>query len=558
MTIVGRSLFSRDRFVEIPGGVEIWPGLYSSLRPTQSKALWNVDTSFTAFYAAQPGVKFLQEVFRRDVRDFQRGFSDSDRIKFERALRNLKVKTTHGDKVRKYRVNGLTRTAADRTMFESDGNKVSVADYFSSKYGVALKYPYLPCLHVGNPAKNIYIPLEFVQVVEGQKYIKKLNEEQTAEMIKVAARKPHDRFDLIKNGVSQLQNAQSEYLSSFGIQLDNRFVQIEARMLNPPTVYYGAQSREPQIVPDNGAWNMKDKQAEAGATITSWAVVNFAGDRDVPRPALQNFIRELVSTAGNTGMKVTVNNPPSVAGRTQGPGIEQSIRQACEEAQRASGHPAQIILCVMPRGSTTALYAEIKRIGETVIGIPTQCMLHKHVGKANRQYCANLLLKINSKLGGINQSLRNQMPFISEKPTIVFGADVTHPGIGEKFKPSIAAVVASVDPKLGKYASCIAVQGPREEMIVTLREISKKLLIAFYQATKCKPQRILFYRDGVSEGQFEIVQELEIAALKQACADLDANYKPTITFVIVQKRHNVRFLPGDRRDADRSGNIRPG
>jgi hypothetical protein len=43
-----------------------------------------------------------------------------------------------------------------------------------------------------------------------------------------------------------------------------------------------------------------------------------------------------------------------------------------------------------------------------------------------------------------------------------------------------------------------------------------------------------------------------------ACESLEVGYKPTITFVIVQKRHHARFFPLDRRDADRTGNCLPG
>ncbi|MCE8166464.1 MAG: hypothetical protein I3270_02350 [Candidatus Moeniiplasma glomeromycotorum] len=41
-----------------------------------------------------------------------------------------------------------------------------------------------------------------------------------------------------------------------------------------------------------------------------------------------------------------------------------------------------------------------------------------------------------------------------------------------------------------------------------------------------------------------------------ACHSLEANYKPTITFVVVQKRHHTRFFP--IQGADRTGNCFPG
>jgi hypothetical protein len=54
---------------------------------------------------------------------------------------------------------------------------------------------------------------------------------------------------------------------------------------------------------------------------------------------------------------------------------------------------------------TTPLYAEIKRVSDTVLGIPTQCILGKHTRRPSKQYCANVSLKINAKLGGVNAEL---------------------------------------------------------------------------------------------------------------------------------------------------------
>jgi eukaryotic translation initiation factor 2C len=47
----------------------------------------------------------------------------------------------------------------------------------------------------------------------------------------------------------------------------------------------------------------------------------------------------------------------------------------------------------------------------------------------------------------------------------------------------------------------------------------------------------------------------------QACASLEPNYQPPVTFVVVQKRHHTRLFANnhsDHRTVDRSGNILPG
>lgn len=69
---------------------------------------------------------------------------------------------------------------------DEDGNerRMTVADYFSERYS-ELKYPKLPCVHVGPITRNIYFPLEVCMLDTPQKYNKKLNEKQTSAIIRV-------------------------------------------------------------------------------------------------------------------------------------------------------------------------------------------------------------------------------------------------------------------------------------------------------------------------------------------------------------------------------------
>ncbi len=85
--------------------------------------------------------------------------------------------------------------------------------------------------------------------------------------------------------------------------------------------------------------------------------------------------------------------------------------------------------------------AEVKRVGDTLLGLATQCVQAKNVNKTSAQTLSNLCLKINVKLGGVNSILLpNIRPRIFNEPVIFFGADVTHPPAGDNRKPSIAAV----------------------------------------------------------------------------------------------------------------------
>ena len=54
------------------------------------------------------------------------------------------------------------------------------------------------------------------------------------------------------------------------------------------------------------------------------------------------------------------------------------------------------------------------------------------------------------------------------EPVIFLGADVTHPPAGDNKKPSIAAVVGSMDAHPSRYAATVRVQQHRQEIIQEL------------------------------------------------------------------------------------------
>jgi len=135
---------------------------------------------------------------------------------------------------------------------------------------------------------------------------------------------------------------------------------------------------------------------------------------------------------------------------------------------------------------------------------------------------------------------------------------VTHPAPGSSSNQSIAALVGSMDAQCSRYSASIRVQKGRQEIIQDLAGMVVELLKTFYQTCGAKPDRIVLYRDGVSEAQFQDVLRNEIDALRRACSALESSYCPTITYIVVQKRHHARFFPIRKEDSDRSGNILPG
>uniref|UniRef100_A0ACD5X752 Uncharacterized protein n=1 Tax=Avena sativa TaxID=4498 RepID=A0ACD5X752_AVESA len=561
---ISRSFFSRSfgHGGPLDNGVECWRGYYQSLRPTQMGLSLNIDISATSFYKAQPVMDFAVEYL--NMRDTSR-LSDQDRIKLKRALRGVRVVATHRtDKKIRYKITGITAAPLKDLTFDQDGTRTSVVQYFKNQYNYSLKYTNWPCLQAGNDSKPIYLPVEVCSIVEGQRYSRKLNERQVTGILKMTCERPPQREKSILDIVNRNNYDNDQYSKEFGMKVTNQLALVDARVLPPPRLKYHDSGRDKVCDPSVGQWNMFNKKFVNGGCINNWACLTFAS-RLHPKD-IGMFCSDLARMCNSVGME----------------SVESAIRNIHRNsaqvlAQQGPGKQLELLIIILP--DISGSYGRIKRLCETELGVITQCCLPKNLQKGGKQYLENLSMKINVKVGGRNMVLENalykRIPLLTDVPTIIFGADVTHPSPGEDASPSIAAVVASMDwPEVTKYKCLVSSQGPRQEIIADLYTETKdpqkglvtggmirELLVSFYKATRCKPSRIIFYRDGVSEGQFSQVLLYEMDAIRKACATLQEGYLPPVTFVVVQKRHHTRIFPenhGARGLTDRSGNILPG
>ncbi|XP_018496698.1 protein argonaute-2 [Galendromus occidentalis] len=559
-TPVGRSFFSSPEgyFHPLGGGREVWFGFHQSVRPSQWKMMLNIDVSATAFYKAQPVIDFMCEILDlRDATEQRRVLTDSQRVKFTKEIKGLKIEITHcGSMRRKYRVCNVTRRPAQLQSFPlqlDNGQTVecTVAKYFLDKYKMKLRYPHFPCLQVGQEHKHTYLPLEVCNVVAGQRCIKKLTDLQTSTMIKATARSAPDREREINNLVRKADFNRDPYVQEFGLSIAHTMMEVRGRVLPPPKLQYGGRTKM-QAIPSCGVWDMRGKQFHTGVEIRIWAIACFAPQRGCREDCLRSFTQQLQKISSDAGMPII--GQPCFCKYATGPDqVEPMFRYL-----KSTFQGLQLVVVVLP--GKTPVYAEVKRVGDTVLGMATQCVQAKNVMKTSPQTLSNLCLKINVKLGGINSILLPSIrPKVFNEPVIFFGCDVTHPPAGDTKKPSIAAVVGSMDAHPSRYAATVRVQQHRQEIVEDLSSMVRELLIQFYRSTRFKPNRIIFYRDGVSEGQFHQVLQHELIAIRTACLKLEIDYKPGITLIVVQKRHHTRLFCADRKEQmGKSGNIPAG
>ncbi|KAG6769728.1 hypothetical protein POTOM_025389 [Populus tomentosa] len=559
-TIVGRSFFTADLGgqTEIGNGIECWKGFYQSLRPTQMGMSLNIDVSVAAFYEPILAVDFVAKLLNLGdpTRAATRPLSDSDRAKLKKALRGVRVKVTHGEQKR-YKITGISPSATNQLRFAAeDGKQKSVVQYFLEKYNIRLRFASWPALQSGNDSRPIFLPMECCKIIEGQRYSKKLNEKQVTALLREACRRPVEREHSIEQIVHFNDVEQDDLAKEFGISVIKELTCIDARVLPPPVLKYHDLGKARTVRPRVGQWNMINAKLFNGATVNFWMCVNFSS---LGEQMAASFCRALVGMCNNKGM--VINPAPVFPIRSGHPNqLEKTLAEVhsmCNNERKQ----LQILIIILP--DVSGSYGTIKRVCETELGIVSQCCQPKQARKCSPQYLENVALKINVKAGGRNtvleDALNRRIPLLSDTPTIIFGADVTHPQPGEDSSPSIAAVVASMDwPEVTTYRGLVSAQKHRQEIIQDSAGMIRELMIAFRRTTNQKPSRIIFYRDGVSEGQFSQVLLYEMDAIRKACASLEPNYLPPVTFIVVQKRHHTRLFPTNPNQTDKSGNILPG
>ncbi|KAI8084471.1 PAZ domain-containing protein [Halteromyces radiatus] len=286
---VGRSFFTPQDKCPLPNGAEVWQGFHQSARPTKGKMMVNVDVSATAFYESGPLHEMLPKLLdRRSLDDLRRGIPDRERIKVEKILKNLKIVVVHrgAEKRLKYKINKLTPTSAENTVFKDDtGNEVTVAQHFQNTYNRHLAFPFLPCIVV---KKNTFLPMEVCEVVSGQCPVETPSDYQKGEMIKFTWNTPNVRANLINQGFNVLDYKDDPYNQQFGVSVKPDMTMVNARVLPAPKISYHASA---SFTPVGGTWSLRGKKVANGATLESWSVVNFASS--INDGSVRFFIREL-------------------------------------------------------------------------------------------------------------------------------------------------------------------------------------------------------------------------------------------------------------------------
>lgn len=572
---------------DLTSGLQALRGYFTSVRTSVNRILVNVNVATGAFYKAGPLLDLLMEIGGppQNPEQHRRLVAFVRKLRIEtnyiRETKDGKVVMNKGHPVTKRRVHTITDLSpigkgADSTTFQftdpaGKTSTLSIAQFFEKTHNVKLTKPKAPLVNYGTKQDPKWIPSELCSVVGGQLARRLLLGDQTRKMIEFAARRPFENAEsIVNNGlqVTKIVAGQNAHLTKFGINVNTNLLTVNGRILQPPTLRYRQQSCRP----NNGAWNLDTRQLgnqpfRISKPLGAWSCLVIAGGRPIEnlRGHLESFRKTLDTYGMKPGPVPTPVFLDSIAfADIQNKRVDKIKNEISGKLRNSFKEKPKFLFILLPSDSPV-LYDCIKLVCDVQLGISNICSIAAKFTKEKGQiqYFANVAMKFNQKLGGINHTINLDELKPLDATTIVVGIDVTHPSPGSSEEsPSIAGIVASVDSNFAQYPASMRTQKGKQEMVTDLQEMVEERFRLWQKRNGGRlPTKVIVYRDGVSEGQYPIVMRDEYPHFVDAFNKLyGAEPKhPKMSLIVVGKRHHTRFYPTDENGTDgKTGNPKPG
>ncbi|KAF1972556.1 Piwi-domain-containing protein [Bimuria novae-zelandiae CBS 107.79] len=455
------------------------------------------------------------------------------------------------------------KDAKDNFIYE--GPHLSVIDHLRTVFGRSIDSN-LKAINVGKQNDPVWYPQEFLRIVPFQAYTKQVPEHLTAAMVNEACRNPAESRVLIETeGLRSLGFVQGSNASAFNLR-NNVPLKLSSTMLTVPYQNLGF----PEVLYNKPAmrassWKLRPDIRFFNTNARAFKYMFFRmSDVDGSSPGFYDKL--LKGQFARCGLQVAQaqNANPSYDAKVTSVDLKANLKKAKDRG-------VNLVILIL-RQSDRTLYRELKNLAERTFGLQSVCIVERLDKRDNffGQYMQNISMKVNLKLGGVNHTALRPNERLSH--TMILGADLSHPSTG-----SIAAVVGSVDPAGGKCLGSVRLQPLQgkdgeisdHEIIYTLEGMVYERLLHWNKFnpsnTSKLPDKIIYYRDGVSSGHYSKVKDIEIVAINRAYAKARTALKlPAkalqLTAIIVTKRHHTRFyvLPGQPGDRWGNGNTLSG
>uniref|UniRef100_A0A087Y2F3 Piwi-like protein 2 n=1 Tax=Poecilia formosa TaxID=48698 RepID=A0A087Y2F3_POEFO len=500
--------------------LQVWPGYATAIKRTDGGLYLSVEVTHKVLQNDSV-LDLMNMLYRQSKENFQDVCT--------KELVGAIVITRYNN--RTYRIDSIEWNKSPNDTFTlMDGTKTTFLEYYSKNYGITIKEMNQPLLlhrpkERSKPGGKQIITGEILLVPE-LSFLTGIPEKMRKDMramkeltnhINVSSEQHTNSIKQLLKNISSNPESVKE-LSRWGLEIGSDILIIQGRTLPLETICLqtscfatGADvSWSREVVRDTSI---------SSVPLNIWAI--FYPSRCADQA------EELVSTFKKVAGPIGVRMARPIRVELRDERTETYVKSI--HSHLTSEPNLQLVVCIMV-GNRDDLYSAIKKLCCVKSPIPSQAINVRTISQQMKlkSVAQKILLQVNSKLGGelwtVNIPLKNLM---------VVGVDVHHDT--SKSHQSVMGFVASVNSSLTRWYSRVTFQTPTEELIHGFRVCLLAALQKYHEINHNLPEKIVVYRDGVSDGQLKMVEQYEIPQLIK-CFETFPRYEPKLVFIVVQKR----------------------
>lgn len=374
-------------------------------------------------------------------------------------------------------------------------------------------------------------------------------------------------------------------LQSFGAQILPTPLTVQAVEVPAPMIIYkDFQGRDQQAMVNRQTanWHMPQRAKFLDPARPFKCLILYNSDWLTPEQRgsiggkVENVRKQLQSLpARGTGLSITVTGTEDLGGR-YGKKVSavEAIRMKLETLKNLPANEKPVVIYIDQ--STSPTHGVLK-LQERLCEVVTQQLA---IDKSLKSFLGgdtltNYLLKLNQKRGGMNHRVQPDSMIThlygEKSNTLIISYDVCHSSgkvyVKGEFcdEPSCVGFAYNSTKSQEKFIGDFAYQSSRHERVdqQILKEKTKDILNKYGISHNKAPSSIIILRDGVSEGQHQMVYDDEFPSIEQAVTEfVDEKNKffkekkmnivvtqPSIALLVITKRHANRLYERNEQGA---------
>jgi len=531
-----KNIFSQMGFIELGQNKKFYDPKRTEKVETGGHKFVVMKGYKTAFEIYEGGLKLMIDYSTRIVREyslweevlFYRNQNYSDLSIIENFIKGRSVLTIYGSQ-RIYRVDDVLQNGRINNPFPNPEFK-DYADYFAKRYKVTLrnKDQFLLVHHkkiIDRDAKGNETNVRIEKIILIPELVRAtgLTDEMRSDfriMKDIGVHTilpPSQRMDRIVNIADAINKSKNE---GFNLNIQTNSNTVPSLRMPAPKILYGGQASE---VPKGDRLNV-NSLAET-KDLNNWVFVYEPFCEKNIDVVIDNFFKSC------SRYKIKLQEP--------GEYIPLDRKHRAEDIfniiKKSKKTPSpDLIFFFIGKKNANNVYKEMKRFFNSN-GIATQFFVSFNPNKdvSGLSKYGNLLLQMVNKIGGnlwyVDRTIKN---------SLLLGADVYH----AKGSKSVASVVGQFDTYFKRSFSTATIQSKEyQEIMKSVSGMVIEQVENYVKANKQPPQHVIFFRDGVGEGQLQEVINVEVKAIEEKLAQKYQSQKPGLIFIVVTKRVDDRF-----------------